>query len=100
MHNLIFATNNSNKIFEVRQMLNNQFTLKTLADVGIHEEIPETGDTLEANASQKSNFVYERTKQNCFADDSGLEVEALDGAPGVFSARCSGSRDMKENIRL
>lgn len=97
---LIFATNNNHKASEIDHMLENKFKVVTLAQIGIEEDIPETGHTFYENASQKSHYVYQRLKQNCFADDSGLEVKALNNAPGVYSARYSGSRDMDKNIDL
>lgn len=87
---LIFATNNKHKLEEVQKLLPSSVQLITLAEAGIHADIPETAETLEGNASIKSHFVFERTGINCFADDTGLEVEALDGAPGVYSARYAG----------
>ena len=84
---IVFATNNAHKLAEVRAVLGDGFELVTLREVGITEDIPETGATLEENASQKARYVYERTGLDCFADDTGLEVEALNGAPGVRSAR-------------
>lgn len=84
---IVFATNNAHKLGEVRAVLGGEFELVTLREVGIVEDIPETGATLDENASQKARYVYERTGLDCFADDTGLEVEALNGAPGVRSAR-------------
>ena len=84
---IVFATNNAHKLSEVRAVLGEGFELVTLREVGITEDIPETGATLDENASQKAHYVYERTGMDCFADDTGLEVEALNGAPGVRSAR-------------
>ena len=84
---IVFATNNAHKLSEVRAVLGEGFELVTLKEVGITEDIPETGSTLDENASIKSRYVYERTGLDCFADDTGLEVEALNGAPGVRSAR-------------
>lgn len=84
---IVFATNNAHKLAEVRAVLGSAFDIVTLREVGITEDIPETGATLDENASQKARYVYERTGLDCFADDTGLEVEALDGAPGVHSAR-------------
>ncbi len=84
---IVFATNNAHKLSEVRAVLGEGFELVTLKEVGITEDIPETGSTLDENASIKSHYVYERTGLDCFADDTGLEVEALNGAPGVRSAR-------------
>lgn len=84
---IVFATNNTHKLSEVRAVLGDGFELVTLREVGITEDIPETGATLDENASIKARYVYERTGLDCFADDTGLEVEALNGAPGVHSAR-------------
>lgn len=87
---MIFATNNKHKLQEVRQMLDGIVEVVSLADVGLEGDIPETADTLQGNALQKAQWVYERTGRDCFADDTGLEVEALGGAPGVYSARYAG----------
>ncbi len=84
---LIFATNNAHKLAEVEAVLGDKFRLLTPRDCGIDEEIPETQPTLEGNALQKARYLYERTGKDCFADDTGLEVAALNGAPGVHSAR-------------
>ena len=84
---LLFATNNAHKLAEVQAVLGDGFQLLTPRDCGITEEIPETCDTLEGNASQKAHYLYDRTGLDCFADDTGLEVAALGGAPGVHSAR-------------
>ena len=84
---MIFATNNAHKLEEVRAILGEEFSLTTLREAGITEDIPETGETLDENASIKARYVWERTGLDCFADDTGLEVEALNGAPGVRSAR-------------
>lgn len=84
---LIMATNNAHKLEEVRQILGNAFTVKGLNDIGCTEDIPETADTLEGNALQKARYVHEHYGVDCFADDTGLEVDALGGAPGVFTAR-------------
>jgi len=100
MTTLVFATNNKHKLEEVQALMGNKFQLKTLEEVGCFEDIPETGNTFEANASQKSRFIYEKFGLNCFSDDSGLEVDALNGEPGVFSARYSGSRDSETNLQL
>ena len=84
---IVFATNNAHKLREVQAVLGDGFTLSTPRDCGITEEIPEEQETLEGNASQKSHYIHDRTGRNCFADDTGLEVAALGGAPGVHSAR-------------
>lgn len=87
---LVFATNNLHKLKEVSAILSNQIELLSLNDINCHTDIPETADTLEGNALLKSQFIYENYRMNCFADDTGLEVEALEGAPGVYSARYAG----------
>ena len=87
---LIFATHNQHKTEEAREIGASFIQLKNLKDIGCFEEIPETADTLPGNALQKARFVFERYHVNCFADDTGLEVEALDGRPGVYSARYAG----------
>ncbi|MBQ5923791.1 MAG: RdgB/HAM1 family non-canonical purine NTP pyrophosphatase [Alistipes sp.] len=84
---IVFATNNAHKLSEVKAVLGDGFELVTLKEVGITEDIPETGETLDENASIKARYVYERTGLDCFADDTGLEVAALNSAPGVRSAR-------------
>ncbi len=90
MRQLIFATNNAHKVDEVRAALDGKVDVVTLAEAGLQGEIPETSDTLQGNALQKAQWVWERTHTDCFADDTGLEVEALHGAPGVYSARYAG----------
>lgn len=90
MQKLIFATNNYHKLQEIQDLLNNKFKIISLDEIGINEDIPETADNLEGNALLKARFVYERTQSDCFADDTGLEVEMLEGAPGVYSARYAG----------
>lgn len=98
---IIFATNNSHKLEEVQAVLGSGFTLVTPRDLGITEDIPEDADTIEGNASQKSHYLYDRMGENCFADDTGLEVEALNGAPGVYSARYGGvAHDSARNVKL
>jgi XTP/dITP diphosphohydrolase len=81
------ATNNAHKLEEVRQILGDDFLVRGLAEIGCHEDIPETADTLEGNALQKALYVHDHYGVDCFADDTGLEVTALEGAPGVFTAR-------------
>jgi XTP/dITP diphosphohydrolase len=81
------ATNNAHKLEEVRQILGDEFQVKGLAEIGCHEDIPETADTLEGNALQKAQYVHDHYGVDCFADDTGLEVAALGGEPGVYSAR-------------
>ena len=90
MRTLVFATNNKHKLQEVSEMLDGIVEIKSLEEMGLSGEIPETADTLQGNALQKAQWVWERTHTDCFADDTGLEVEALDGAPGVYSARYAG----------
>jgi len=90
MMKLVFATNKQHKIYEVRNMLGENFELVSLDDIGCTEEIAETSKTLEGNASQKAHYIYDNYGLNCFADDTGLEVEALGMAPGVYSARYAG----------
>lgn len=99
--NIIFATNNCHKLEEVQAVLGEGFRLTTPRELGITEDIPEEQDTLEGNASQKARYLYERTGKNCFADDTGLEVAALGGAPGVRSARYAGpGHDSQKNMEL
>lgn len=98
---IIFATNNAHKLSEVQQILGDGYTLVTPRECGITEEIPEEQPTLEGNALQKARYLYERTGLDCFADDTGLEVVALGGAPGVHSARYAGEgHDFEANTRL
>ncbi len=87
MKEIIMATNNAHKLEEVRQILGDGFLVKGLAEIGCHEDIPESADTLEGNALQKVRYVHDHYGVDCFADDTGLEVTALEGAPGVFTAR-------------
>ena len=98
---LIFATNNAHKLAEVQAVLGDGYELVTPRQMGITEDIPETASTLEGNARQKARYLYERTGLDCFADDTGLEVDALDGAPGVHSARyATDGHDFEANTRL
>ncbi len=98
---IIFATNNRHKLEEVSAILGKDFELVTPADCGITEDIPETQPTLEGNALQKARYIHERTGADCFADDTGLEVTALGGEPGVRSARYAGdAHDFDDNNRL
>ena len=87
---LVFATNNQHKLKELQEILGPEFDLLSLKDIGCSEEIPEDHDTLEGNASQKAFFIFNKYGHNCFADDTGLEIEALNGEPGVYSARYAG----------
>jgi XTP/dITP diphosphohydrolase len=96
---ICFATNNKKKIEEVKAALGEAFTIVSLSEIGCHEELPETGDTLDHNAFQKARYVFENYGVDCFADDTGLEVEALNGAPGVYSGRYAGEpRSDERNI--
>ena len=98
---IIFATNNKHKLKEVQAVLGDGYRLVTPSELGITEEIPEDRPTIEGNASQKSRYLYERTGDDCFADDTGLEVEALGGEPGVRSARYAGpGHDSERNMEL
>jgi XTP/dITP diphosphohydrolase len=90
MRTLIFASNNAHKLGEIRNLLDNIIEIQSLKDINLEGDIPETSNTLEGNATQKAEWIYSRIGQDCFADDTGLEVEALDGAPGVYSARYAG----------
>ena len=87
MKEIIMATNNTHKLEEVRQILGDEFLVRGLAEIGCHEDIPETADTLEGNALQKARYVHDHYGVDCFADDTGLEVTALEGGPGVYTAR-------------
>ncbi len=87
---LVFATNNRHKIKEITPLIKNSFHLLSLSDLNCFEEIPETQTTLEGNALQKSHYIFDKYGVNCFADDTGLEIEALNGEPGVYSARYAG----------
>ncbi len=90
MRKLVFATNNDHKLKEITQLMPMYFELLSLKDIGCSEDIPETGPTLEVNAAQKSFYIWEKYRMNCFADDTGLEIEALANEPGVYSARYAG----------
>lgn len=94
---LVFATNNQHKLQEIKQLLNGSFELLCLNDIGCEDDIPENQVTLEGNASEKSFFIYNKYGLNCFADDTGLEIEALNGEPGVYSARYAGEERSAEN---
>lgn len=97
---LIFATNNNHKLYEVQAMLGNSFELIGLKELSFSEDIPETFDSLEENALEKAQFIYKKFGKNCFADDTGLEVKALDGRPGVKSARYAGEgRSSEDNMQ-
>ena len=94
---LVFATNNPHKVKELQSILGNRFNILSLKDIGCFEEIPENSDTLEGNASGKAFYVYNKYKINCFADDTGLEIDALNGKPGVYSARYAGENKNSED---
>ena len=87
---IVFATNNPNKLAEIRQLMPEGIEILSLKDINCLEELPETSDTLEDNAAQKAYYVYDNYGHNCFSDDTGLEIEVLDGRPGVYSARYAG----------
>jgi len=93
---LVFATNNAHKLLEIRSIIPEGYDVFGLIDIGCNKDIPETSDTLEGNADLKSVYVYEHFSRNCFADDTGLEVDALNGEPGVFSARYAGEEGNAE----
>ena len=92
---IVFATNNAHKLEEVKAILGEEMEILSLREIGCHDDIPETADTFAGNALQKARYVKEHYGYDCFADDSGLEVDVLDGAPGVFSARYSGGGSEK-----
>lgn len=97
---LCFATNNKNKLAEIQKILGNQFEIVSLQEIGCEEELAETQDTLEGNSLQKAQYIWDNYQINCFADDTGLEVEALNGAPGVYSARYAGTGKAEDNMNL
>jgi len=98
---LVFVSGNNNKVKEISNKLPDFFSLKGLKDLNVYDEIPETSDTFRGNAQQKADYIFEKFGLNCFADDSGLEVDALNGAPGVYSARFAGDqKDDDANNRL
>lgn len=97
---LVFATNNRHKLDEVRAIVGDRVEVLSLNDIGCHDDIPETADTLQGNALIKARYIHEKFGVDCFADDTGLEVEALDGAPGVYSARYAGEEcDSEANMQ-
>ena len=99
MKSLVFATNNKHKIYEINKVVGKKINILSLDDIKCFEDISETAETLEGNASQKSNYIFQKFHINCFADDTGLEVEVLNGKPGVYSARYAGeSKDSNQNI--
>ena len=96
---IVFATNNAHKLSEIRQILGHRIEVLSLSDIGCHADIPETADTLEGNALQKAEYVVDHYHISCFADDTGLEVDALGGAPGIYSARYAGEgHDSEANM--
>ncbi len=96
---LVFASNNKNKIQEIQALVPKTIQIVSLEEIGCTEDIPETADTIEGNAILKANYVTEKYGYNCFADDTGLEVDALNGAPGVYSARYAGEqKDANDNM--
>ncbi len=97
MKKIIFATNNKNKVEEIRTILQQTFEIITLQEAGINIDIPEPHFTLKENAIEKATVIYNMTKENCFSEDTGLEVDALNGAPGVFSARYAGEQAKAED---
>lgn len=101
MKKIVFATSNPNKIREVKALLENKFEIIGLKDIGCHEDVPETQATIEGNALQKARYVSENYNVNCFSEDTGLEIEALNNEPGVYSARYAGpQRDSNDNMNL
>lgn len=92
MREIVIATNNKHKVEEIRSVVDGKIKIITLAELGCKEDIPETGETLEENARQKARYIWEKYGKDCFADDTGLMVDALDGKPGVYSARFAGEK--------
>ena len=101
MKKLVFATNNAHKLEEIRAILGDRVEILSLNDINCHADIPETADTLQGNAALKAQYIYENYGLDCFADDTGLEVEALNGAPGIYSARYAGGEghDSEANMK-
>lgn len=98
-HELIFATNNLHKLTEIQAIIDNDFSIKSLQQIGCTDDIPETAPTLEGNALIKAQYIFDTFGKNCFADDTGLEIESLNGRPGVFSARyATDGHDFEANI--
>ncbi len=101
MKKIVFATNNAHKLSELRRMVGDKFQIMSLAEIDCHDEIPETADTLQGNALQKAHWIHDRYGVDCFADDTGLEVDALSGDPGVRTARYAGEHcDPSDNMKL
>ena len=90
MPDLLFATNNQHKLREIQEIMGHEFRIRSLKDINLDIDIPETQETIEGNAAQKAWFIHDRTGMDCFADDTGLEIDALDGRPGVYAARYAG----------
>lgn len=100
MRSLVFATSNPHKVREVNELLGDQFEIRSLKDIGCTEDIPETQDTIKGNALQKARYLKHHYDHDCFAEDTGLEIDALDGAPGVYTARYAGpQRDPQDNMQ-
>lgn len=101
MKKLVFATNNAHKLEEIRAILGDKVKILSLNDIDCHADIPETADTLQGNAALKAQYIYDNYGLDCFADDTGLEVEALNGAPGIYSARYAGGEghDSEANMK-
>lgn len=97
---LVFASSNEHKVNEIRAIVDEAIQLKSLNDIACFDDIPETGSTFEENAGQKSRYIYQKYRCDCFADDSGLEIDTLNAEPGVNSAHYSGTRDFQQNMQL
>jgi XTP/dITP diphosphohydrolase len=97
---LVFASSNEHKVNEIRAIVDEAIHLKSLNDIACFDDIPETGSTFEENAGQKSRYIYQKYHCDCFADDSGLEIDTLNAEPGVNSAQYSGTRDFQQNMQL
>lgn len=101
METIVFATSNPHKVREVNELLSDRFRILSLKDIGCTEELPETQDTIRGNAQQKARYLKAHYGHDCFAEDTGLEIDALDGAPGVYTARYAGpQRDPQDNMQL
>ncbi|PHN05305.1 non-canonical purine NTP diphosphatase [Flavilitoribacter nigricans] len=101
METIVFATANQHKVREVNQLIGDQYNILSLKDIGCEEDIPETQDTIAGNAQQKARYLKAHYGHDCFAEDTGLEIDALDGAPGVYTARYAGpQRDPQDNMQL
>src|SRR5690554_6688554 len=100
-HEIVFATQNKNKAYEIQGLLPNHIVVKTLSDIGCEDDIPEDQPDLAGNALQKARYIYDKYNVDCFADDTGLEISALNGEPGVYSARYAGpEKDSEKNMDL